>query len=93
VRALLASEGLPLLGDTLYGGDPFASHPSLIALHAATLQLEHPIRGFAPLRLCAPLPAEWAAHAPQSMATAARRALSLPVGSGPLWDEQPHETE
>ena len=44
IRALLGAEGLPLLGDVAYGGDAMHTHPSLIALHAATLQLDHPIR-------------------------------------------------
>ena len=44
IRALLGAEGLPLLGDVTYGGDAMHTHPSLIALHAATLQLDHPIK-------------------------------------------------
>ena len=119
VRALLASEGMPLLGDAMYGGEPahtirrsnpsalpprtersvrdprrskFRTHPSLVALHAATLQFPHPIQGYPPLLLRAPLPAEWTQHAPEAMAAAAKRALSVPVGIGPLWDDQPEDS-
>lgn len=88
IRALLGAEGMPLLGDTLYGGEPCASHESLIALHAATLQLAHPVRGHDPLYLRAPLPAAWKEHAlPNDMVAAAQRALDLPIGEGPLWAE------
>ena len=92
IRALLGAEGLPLLGDVMYGGEAFNSHPSLLALHAATLQLKHPISGFPALMLRAPLPDEWKQHAPQAMRVAAERALTVPLGEGPLWDEQPEET-
>lgn len=86
IRALLGAEGLPLLGDALYGGEPCASHESLIALHAATLQLAHPIGGHAPLMLRAPLPAAWTEHAlPPAMVEEAKRVLDLPIGHGPLW--------
>ena len=42
--------------------------------------------------LRAPLPDEWKQHAPQAMRVAAERALTVPLGEGPLWDEQPEET-
>lgn len=86
IRALLGAEGLPLLGDVLYGGAPFASHPHLIALHAATLRCQHPIHGHAPLLLQAPMPAVWAEHAPAGMVSAAEVALRAPLGHGPLWE-------
>ncbi|HSN99342.1 MAG TPA: class I SAM-dependent methyltransferase [Candidatus Nanopelagicales bacterium] len=53
LRVQLAAEGLPIAGDTLYGG-PAA--PRLL-LHAAALSLRHPTTG-APLSLRAALPAE-----------------------------------
>ena len=69
-----------------------AREAALAELHAATLQLKHPISGFPALMLRAPLPDEWKQHAPQAMRVAAERALTVPLGEGPLWDEQPEET-
>ncbi len=52
IRAQLAHEGAPLIGDTLYGGAP---GPRLM-LHSRSLSLRHPIDGRA-LELVAPVPA------------------------------------
>ncbi len=52
LRVHLAAIGLAIVGDPLYGRpDPFPRQ----ALHAASLQLAHPVTG-APLHLTAPLP-------------------------------------
>ena len=55
IRVHLASQGHPLVGDTLYGGAPA---PRLM-LHAWRLALDHPVTG-QPLALVAPPPAELA---------------------------------
>ncbi|MCZ7680988.1 MAG: pseudouridine synthase [Sandaracinaceae bacterium] len=55
IRAQLASEGAPVIGDRLYGGAPA---PRLM-LHARSIALAHPLRG-TPLRVEAPLPAIFA---------------------------------
>jgi 23S rRNA pseudouridine1911/1915/1917 synthase len=63
IRAQLAAEGLPIVGDAKYGGPPAprAARSSLardrIALHAWRLTVPHPVGG-APLALVAPLPAD-----------------------------------
>jgi 23S rRNA pseudouridine1911/1915/1917 synthase len=54
VRAHLASEGHPLLGDLLYGGEAIAGL-ARHALHASVLRLVHPATG-RPLRVESPLP-------------------------------------
>lgn len=51
IRAQLAAEGAPILGDRLYGGAPA---PRLM-LHSSRLALEHPVRE-TPLVLTAPPP-------------------------------------
>ena len=51
IRVHLASLGLPIRGDALYGG---AAAPRLL-LHAAALTFAHPVSG-APLTVTAPLP-------------------------------------
>ena len=91
VRAQLSFAGMPLVGDELYGSAPASSGGApFLALHAATLQLDHPIGGHAPLRLRGELPSAWAALLPEGLVAAARHALSEgEVGVGPLWDEQP----
>ena len=56
LRVQSASRGLPIVGDTTYGASrPF---PRGIALHARSLGVRHPILQ-TPMRLVAPLPAEW----------------------------------
>jgi 23S rRNA pseudouridine1911/1915/1917 synthase len=58
VRAHLAHAGLPILGDSTYGlADPGALR---LMLHAWRLALPHPVTG-EPLRLEAPIPADFAA--------------------------------
>lgn len=49
IRAQAAAEGFPILGDTLYGGAPYAR----LCLHAAELQFDHPATGHA-ISLSAP---------------------------------------
>lgn len=57
IRAQLALVGCPLLGDRKYGaGQALPDHR--IALHAARLELTHPV-GARPLAWEAPLPADW----------------------------------
>jgi len=63
VRVHLASIGLPVLGDPVYGGGRGASAelgPSRQALHAARLGFVHPASGET-LRFASPLPADLAA--------------------------------
>ena len=62
-----------------------------LALHAATLRLDHPVGARRQLRVLAPLPAaEWAAILPQSLLSASLQA----VESGEfLWDPAPHVDE
>lgn len=62
IRVHAGLAGLPLVGDRRYGGDAGRAWPRL-ALHAARLELDHPIpteRGLGPLALAAPLPADLA---------------------------------
>jgi 23S rRNA-/tRNA-specific pseudouridylate synthase len=54
LRRHTASHGRPMLGDRRYGGDAGRWHDRL-ALHAARMELLHPVTG-APLDLHAPLP-------------------------------------
>ncbi|HET6345967.1 MAG TPA: RluA family pseudouridine synthase, partial [Myxococcota bacterium] len=69
IRVHLAEAGHPIVGDPLYGGRrPLPHAPKLVreafdalehqALHAARLELRHPITG-APLRFEAPPPPSW----------------------------------
>jgi 23S rRNA-/tRNA-specific pseudouridylate synthase len=62
VRAHLAARGLPILGDEAYGGAMQVSGvPVLrVMLHARRLTVPHPETGL-PLRLEAPVPADFAA--------------------------------
>jgi 23S rRNA pseudouridine1911/1915/1917 synthase len=56
LRVQAASRGRPILGDVDYGSQ--ISVPRGIALHARSLQFEHPISR-SPMTLEAPLPAAW----------------------------------
>ena len=58
IRVHLASRGLPLVGDRLYGGRP-AEGIERQALHAAQLAFAHPLSG-RPLAFASPLPADLA---------------------------------
>jgi 23S rRNA pseudouridine1911/1915/1917 synthase len=55
IRVHLASRGLPLVGDVLYGGKP-ALGMQRQALHATELRLAHPISGAALAFDCPPPP-------------------------------------
>jgi 23S rRNA pseudouridine1911/1915/1917 synthase len=64
IRVQCASRGMPLLGDTLYGSPATFGQwnaderERLIALHARTLELLHPMTR-EPIRVVAPLPPLW----------------------------------
>jgi 23S rRNA pseudouridine1911/1915/1917 synthase len=58
VRVHLAWLGLPIAGDALYGVPAPAGAPARLYLHAAVIELAHPISG-EPLRLGSPLPPEF----------------------------------
>lgn len=63
IRVHLAESGLPLLGDTLYGGSAeYAGKPvPRVMLHARKLTFPHPVDGH---EICieAPLPPDWPIH-------------------------------
>lgn len=61
IRTHLATSGIPILGDTLYGGPKIWRDQPVprVLLHAQRLELPHPITGRM-LRIEAPLPAEFA---------------------------------
>ena len=59
IRVHLASRGLPLVADVLYGGKP-ALGLARQALHATSLQLAHPVSGVPLVFECAP-PVDFAA--------------------------------
>jgi 23S rRNA-/tRNA-specific pseudouridylate synthase len=61
IRVHAASVGLPLYGDTLYGGpDKFRGKVvSRVMLHAVSLSFSHPSSGL-PLDLVAPVPEDFA---------------------------------
>lgn len=54
VRVHLAAVGAPIVGDSLYGGEPGERH----YLHAARVRFTHPMRG-TPMDIEAPLPPDW----------------------------------
>lgn len=66
IRVQFAHQGWPIIGDRQYGAAAAFPHsaeiedrrPSVIALHAASLELSHPIR-YDRIKLHAPLPASW----------------------------------
>lgn len=63
VRTHLAALGWPVLGDRLYGtshGDPGVPMPGRPLLHAASLELAHPVSG-APVLIECPVPADFEA--------------------------------
>ena len=60
VRAHLAHLGLPIVGDPLYGVPAPAGAPDRMYLHAASIELAHPLSG-APLLIRSELPAEFEA--------------------------------
>ena len=64
IRVHAASEGLPILGDPLYGG----SAASRLHLHAASLEFEHPRSG-QPVRLA--VPSDFDTPAPRQLRNAA----------------------
>ncbi len=73
IRVHLADSGLPILGDTVYGGASRAAERCL--LHAARLELRHPVTG-EPLRIESGLPAAFAdARAALERSDARARAL------------------
>jgi len=59
IRVQLAKIGHPVLGDIKYGSRE--KFPVGIALHARSLELEHPVRK-TPVKFEAPLPACWRKH-------------------------------
>jgi 23S rRNA pseudouridine1911/1915/1917 synthase len=54
VRVHLSAVGAPIVGDSLYGGEPGERH----YLHAARMHFTHPMRG-TPMDIEAPLPLDW----------------------------------
>jgi 23S rRNA pseudouridine1911/1915/1917 synthase len=56
IRVQLASRGMPICGDAKYGSKTKLG--GWLALHASSLTFEHPTRR-EPIRVTAPLPAEW----------------------------------
>ena len=62
IRVQLAERGYPILGDRKYGSEE--SFPTGIALHAAELELEHPVRR-EPIRFECPTPKYWQRFLPK----------------------------
>jgi 23S rRNA pseudouridine1911/1915/1917 synthase len=64
IRVQAAARGHPLVGDVLYGSTrtfgpaPESPRDRVIALHARTLTLLHPL-SYEPITLTAPLPEYW----------------------------------
>jgi 23S rRNA pseudouridine1911/1915/1917 synthase len=65
VRAHLAHLGYPIIGDELYGVEVPAGFPRRMYLHAAAIDLAHPLTGEA-LRLVSPVPEELGSMFPES---------------------------
>lgn len=94
IRKTLAWVGLALAGDVLYGSKPIIG--GALALHAATLQLDHPVLHGrdTQLRFLSPLPVEWELGLPGALVAAAKEVLR-PHGSkhcdgdSVLWDPSP----
>lgn len=96
VRAMLAYDGLPIVGDPVYGGERWEKEEPFLALHAVTLQCAHPIGGFEPLRLCAGVPRNtWMDRIPVDLVEAAEAAVaSAMMGEdSPLWNAQPDASD
>ena len=73
IRVHMAAAGHPVCGDALYGrkrttADGWA--PARQMLHAARLELKHPVTG-EPMELCAPVPADFAEAREKLLETAA----------------------
>jgi 23S rRNA pseudouridine1911/1915/1917 synthase len=60
VRVHLASLGLPILGDTLYGVPVPPDRPQRMYLHAERIEVPHPVTG-APVTVVSPVPPSFAA--------------------------------
>ena len=82
IRVHLAGEGLPILGDRLYGGPtavPQDGNPLRLSrhlLHAAALSFTHPGSG-APCTISAPLPDDMQALLPASVVAALPQACAI----------------
>lgn len=75
IRLQMAARGTPILGDSKYGSEASFAPPG-IALHAARLDLRHPVKQDE-LRFQAPLPSTWdALGIPEASRNALRRAES-----------------
>lgn len=57
IRWQFASRGFPVLGDELYGGEPFDEEKRIV-LHARELTFQHPIR-YDEVKVTSPLPDWW----------------------------------
>jgi 23S rRNA pseudouridine1911/1915/1917 synthase len=58
LRAQAGRRGLPIVGDTDYGATARSIVPRGIALHARSLEINHPVTGIL-MKLSAPLPLSW----------------------------------
>ncbi|MEM9587697.1 MAG: RluA family pseudouridine synthase [Planctomycetota bacterium] len=54
LRVQASARGIPILGDTLYGGDPWPGEHDRIALHAEKLEFRHPKTGIQTQVRCLP---------------------------------------
>jgi 23S rRNA pseudouridine1911/1915/1917 synthase len=95
IRSLLASADLPIVGDVRYGASRSKAASrggdDVLALHAATLLLAHPIGGKEPLRIAAPLPTIWrdGAIAAPLLARADQELAHASTSGSVLWDVSP----